>query len=117
MVPRRKIRKKRWHGSTATAAALTHFIDGEWQAPAAGQYFDTVDPSNGEKLAVGCARFAADVDAAVKAARAASPRWQALTSARPRALSLCHRAPGAKTFAAARGSRNDGQWQADSREP
>src|ERR1035437_10542635 len=28
-----------------------HFIGGGWQAPAAGEDFDTVDPSNGEKLA------------------------------------------------------------------
>jgi aldehyde dehydrogenase (NAD+) len=27
------------------------FIDGAWQAPATGEYFDTLDPSNGEKLA------------------------------------------------------------------
>src|SRR5713226_7910412 len=28
-----------------------HFINGAWQAPAAGTYFDTADPSTGEKLA------------------------------------------------------------------
>lgn len=58
---------------------LAHFIDGEWSAPVAGQYFDTVDPSNGEKLASVAQGSAADVDAAVKAARAAFPGWQALT--------------------------------------
>jgi aldehyde dehydrogenase (NAD+) len=56
-----------------------HFIGGEWQAPAAGEYFDTVDPSNVEKLASVAQGSAADVDAAVKAARAASSKWQALT--------------------------------------
>jgi aldehyde dehydrogenase (NAD+) len=56
-----------------------HFIGGAWQAPAAGQYFDTVDPSNGEKLASVAQGSAADVDAAVKAARAASSGWRALT--------------------------------------
>src|SRR5271154_6738919 len=56
-----------------------HFINGEWQAPAAGEYFDTVDPSNGEKLASVAQGSAADVDAAVGAARAASSEWQALT--------------------------------------
>ncbi len=55
-----------------------HFIGGEWQAPAAGEYFDTVDPSNGEKLASIAQGSAADVDAAVKAARATSSEWQAL---------------------------------------
>jgi len=58
---------------------LQHFIGGRWQAPAAGEYFDTVDPSNGEKLASVAQGSAADVDLAVKAARAASSGWQALT--------------------------------------
>jgi aldehyde dehydrogenase (NAD+) len=56
-----------------------HFIDGSWLEPAAGQYFDTVDPSNGEKLASVAQGSAADIDAAVKAARAAFPKWQSLT--------------------------------------
>jgi aldehyde dehydrogenase (NAD+) len=56
-----------------------HFIGGGWHAPTAGEYFDTVDPSNGEKLASVAQGSAADIDAAVKAARAASPGWQALT--------------------------------------
>src|SRR5437660_874012 len=58
---------------------LQHFIGGQWQAPAAGEYFDTVDPSNAEKLASVAQGSAADVDAAVKAARAASSEWRALT--------------------------------------
>ncbi len=58
---------------------LQHFIGGEWRSPAAGEYFDTIDPSNGEKLASIAQGSAADVDAAVKAARAASPGWRALT--------------------------------------
>jgi aldehyde dehydrogenase (NAD+) len=56
-----------------------HFINGEWRNPAAGEYFDTLDPSNGEKLAAVAQGSAADVDAAVKAARAAAPKWRALT--------------------------------------
>jgi len=56
-----------------------HFIQGAWQNPAANEYFDTVDPSNGDKLASVAQGSAADVDAAVKAARAASPKWQVLT--------------------------------------
>jgi aldehyde dehydrogenase (NAD+) len=58
---------------------FSHFIGGEWRPPAAGEYFDTVDPSNGDKLASVAQGSAADVDAAVKAARAASAEWQALT--------------------------------------
>jgi len=56
-----------------------HFIGGGWQAPVAGEYFDTVDPSNGEKLASIAEGSAADVNAAVKSARAAFSGWQALT--------------------------------------
>src|SRR5580700_747069 len=56
-----------------------HYIGGEWQAPAAGEYFDTVDPSNGEKLASVAQGSPADVDTAVKAARAASSGWRALS--------------------------------------
>jgi aldehyde dehydrogenase (NAD+) len=55
-----------------------HFIDGAWQPPAAGQYFDTADPSTGDPLASVAQGSAADVDAAVKAARAALPLWQSL---------------------------------------
>ena len=58
--------------------SFSHFIDGSWQAPAAGAYFDTFDPSNGEKLATVAQGSAADVDVAVKAARAAFPKWRAL---------------------------------------
>ncbi len=55
------------------------FIGGAWQAPASGEYFDTFDPSNGEKLAAIAQACAADIDAAVRAARAAAPKWRALT--------------------------------------
>ena len=58
---------------------FAHFINGAWQSPAAGEYFDTHDPSTGEKLASVAQGSAADVDAAVQSACAASPKWQALT--------------------------------------
>src|SRR6202045_3490866 len=56
-----------------------HFINGAWQTPVGGEYFDTLDPSNGEKLASVAQGSAADVDAAVGAARSAFPKWRALT--------------------------------------
>jgi aldehyde dehydrogenase (NAD+) len=59
---------------------FAHFINGAWQVPAAGEYFDTQDPSNGETLAAIAQGSAQDIDAAVKAARAAAPKWQTLTS-------------------------------------
>src|ERR1700752_5441162 len=55
------------------------FINGAWQAPAAGEYFDSFDPSNGEKLASVAQTSPADIDAAVKAARSASGQWRALS--------------------------------------
>ncbi len=57
-----------------------HFINGAWQAPAAGTYFDTSDPSSGENLATVAQGSAADVDRAVNAARGALPAWQSLTA-------------------------------------
>jgi aldehyde dehydrogenase (NAD+) len=56
-----------------------HFIDGAWQAPATGEYFETLDPSNGEKLASVAQGSSMDIDCAVRAARAALPKWRALT--------------------------------------
>ena len=56
-----------------------HFIGGTWKAPADGKYFETSDPSTGEKIADVAQGSAADVNAAVKAARAALKGWQALT--------------------------------------
>jgi aldehyde dehydrogenase (NAD+) len=56
-----------------------HFIHGAWQAPVEGTYFDTVDPSNGEKLASIAQGSPADIEAAVRAARGALPKWRGLT--------------------------------------
>jgi len=58
---------------------LGHFIGGSFRPPVDGVYFDTVDPSTGEPLAAVAQGSAADIDAAVKAARGALPAWQALT--------------------------------------
>ena len=56
-----------------------HYIDGAWQKPASGEYFATNDPATGDKIAEVAYGDAADVDAAVKAARKALPAWQALS--------------------------------------
>jgi aldehyde dehydrogenase (NAD+) len=56
-----------------------HFIGGAWQAPAAGQYFATFDPSNGDTLASVAQGSAPDIDSAVRAARVASVKWRSLT--------------------------------------
>src|SRR5579863_7807044 len=56
-----------------------HYINGGWRVPAEGKYFETADPSTGEKLADIAQGSAADVDAAVESARAALKGWHALT--------------------------------------
>src|SRR5262245_56357031 len=57
-----------------------HFINGKFQPPAEGKYFATSDPSTGDKIADVAQGSAADVDAAVRAARTALACWQGLTS-------------------------------------
>ncbi len=61
------------HGRT-----FGHYIDGKWTAVGAAS-FETKNPATGEVLAKVATASAADVDAAVKAARAALPGWQALS--------------------------------------
>jgi aldehyde dehydrogenase (NAD+) len=54
-----------------------HFIDGKWTKP--GKTFASTNPANGETLAQISDGTAADVDRAVKAARAAFKSWSALS--------------------------------------
>ena len=61
------------------ARRFGHFIGGEFRAPVAGEFFETRDPSTGEALAVVAQGTAADVEAAVAAARAALPAWQGVS--------------------------------------
>ena len=56
-----------------------HFIDGAWRQPVEGTFFDSNDPATGEKIAAVAQGSAADIDAAVQAARNALPKWQSLT--------------------------------------
>lgn len=53
-----------------------HFIDGDFTQPGAG--FDSRNPATGEVLAMLTQATAADVDAAVAAARKAQARWEKL---------------------------------------
>ncbi|MFD1911394.1 aldehyde dehydrogenase family protein [Halodurantibacterium flavum] len=57
-------------------ARFGHFIDGHFTDPA--QTFTTTNPATGEAVAQIASGSAADVDAAVSAARAAQPGWAAL---------------------------------------
>ncbi len=53
------------------------FIDNEWKNPSSKEWFDSVNPANGKKLASIAQASAADVNSAVKAARKAFPSWSA----------------------------------------
>jgi len=54
------------------------FIGGEWRQPASGAMFETVNPATGKVLARVAQAGAEEVAAAVAAARAAQPGWEAL---------------------------------------
>ncbi|MDQ6611339.1 MAG: aldehyde dehydrogenase family protein, partial [Gemmatimonadota bacterium] len=58
--------------------AFGHFINGQWTNASAGDSFEAFDPSSGKPLAQIAQGTAVDVNAAVMAARAALPAWQAL---------------------------------------
>src|SRR2546426_11731710 len=53
-----------------------HFIDGQAVLPKSARYLDDHDPATGEKIAEVARGDAADVDAAVAAARAAFAGWR-----------------------------------------
>lgn len=70
-----------------------HFIGGAFVKPAEGQYFETAEPATGAKLARVAQGSAADIDAAVSAARAAQVKWAKLSGhARARHLYALARA-------------------------
>ena len=56
-----------------------HFINGAWQPPVAGEHFQTADPSTGQELATVAQGSAADIELAVKSARAAFAGWNSLS--------------------------------------
>ncbi|MFZ1009568.1 MAG: aldehyde dehydrogenase family protein [Candidatus Sulfotelmatobacter sp.] len=56
-----------------------HFIGGDWCQPVEGIFFDSINPATGDKIATVAQGSAADIDAAVQAARNALPAWQSLT--------------------------------------
>jgi phenylacetaldehyde dehydrogenase len=77
------------------AAAFTSkprelFIAGRWQAARSGETFEVVDPANERVFAYAAAGAAADIDAAVRAARMAfeSGPWVAMTPAQRARLLL-----------------------------
>ncbi len=64
-----------------------HFINGRWVQSASGKTFDVLDPSNGLKIAQVAAGDSNDIDAAVRAARAAlGGPWSKFTAAQRSAI-------------------------------
>ncbi len=61
------------------ANGFGHFIDGAFATPPETSWIDVTNPANGETLAKVPQGSAADVDAAVKAARKAFPAWSKLS--------------------------------------
>jgi malonate-semialdehyde dehydrogenase (acetylating)/methylmalonate-semialdehyde dehydrogenase len=57
--------------------SLRNYIDGAWTDPAGGAWLDVENPATGSVIARMPLSGAADVDAAVRAARAAFPAWAA----------------------------------------
>ncbi|MGV8947394.1 MAG: aldehyde dehydrogenase family protein, partial [Lutibacter sp.] len=55
------------------------FIDGKFTKPVKGNYFDTINPSNNQKIASIAEASDEDVDKAVKAAREAFLGWSSLS--------------------------------------
>ena len=59
-------------------STLLHFIGGQWMEPGSGEYFDTVNPASGEKLAKVADGNDVDVNRAVAAAADALEGWVAM---------------------------------------
>ena len=71
----------------APARTLTNYVGGRWQAAAATDTLDDIDPATAELAALVPLSGAADVNAAVGAARAAQLGWRAVAPHR-RALAV-----------------------------
>ena len=55
---------------------LANFINGQFVAPTSGAYLDDINPATGETIARIPDSDASDVDAAVRAAKNAFPKWK-----------------------------------------
>jgi malonate-semialdehyde dehydrogenase (acetylating)/methylmalonate-semialdehyde dehydrogenase len=64
--------------STATAVTLPNYIGGSWREVSGVEALEDHDPASGDLLARVPLSGAAEVDAAVAAARAAAPKWRAV---------------------------------------
>ena len=94
-----------------------HFIDGAWRQPAEGGYFETTDPSTGEKLADSRPGISGRHRRCSPSRQRSSAEVAGADSARACSLSLRAGADHAEAFPPSRRARDHGQRQADSREP
>ncbi|CAB3667311.1 aldehyde dehydrogenase [Achromobacter mucicolens] len=58
-----------------------NFIDGKWQSPADGEYFDNVTPVTGQTLTRHARSKERDIELALDAAHRAAPKWGATPAA------------------------------------
>jgi malonate-semialdehyde dehydrogenase (acetylating) / methylmalonate-semialdehyde dehydrogenase len=65
---------------TTPTRLLDNYIGGAWTPATAGDSLDVTNPATGEALARVPLSSAADLDAAVRAARAALPEWRAIST-------------------------------------
>jgi aminomuconate-semialdehyde/2-hydroxymuconate-6-semialdehyde dehydrogenase len=65
--------------SAPSPSRLSNFINGAWVPPQDGAYLPNLNPATNQLLCEIPASKKADIDAAVKAARAALPAWKALS--------------------------------------
>ena len=91
-----------------------HYIGGEWTEP--GELFDVINPATSKVIARVTNGSTADVDAAVAAAERALPDVEGARAARARSIPVRARPRRAEAFAPARGAREHGQRQVDSRD-
>jgi aldehyde dehydrogenase (NAD+) len=75
--PARESDKEALAWLAARGNAFGHYIDGAWTKPA--HTFEVIDPSTGKVIAKVSDGRKSDVDAAVRAAKKALPKWKALT--------------------------------------
>jgi malonate-semialdehyde dehydrogenase (acetylating) / methylmalonate-semialdehyde dehydrogenase len=65
---------------TTPTRLLDNYVGGEWTPATASEALDVTNPATGETLARVPLSSAADLDAAVRAARAALPEWRAVST-------------------------------------
>ena len=113
----RSLRPPRWSGSSATgqrSSSSSTANGSRRRAAKLREHQSRHRQAAGNRVALPGRE---DVDAAVAAAREAFDRWSGDAGPRPRPLSLRHRPPDSEAFAPAGRAEDDGQRQADPRDP